>query len=105
MWPSLVFVLQEIKIEPVDIDISNDSMDPIDDGFDMNKVSFQYLVAAVLRAWTYTTLLVTGVATLWSLFATLVLICVGQFYVACHVSFFILLCLAYYYLCVHIVMS
>ncbi|PNF25817.1 hypothetical protein B7P43_G11750 [Cryptotermes secundus] len=28
---------QEIKIEPVDIDISNDSMDPVDDGFDMNK--------------------------------------------------------------------
>jgi hypothetical protein len=33
------FFLQEIKIEPVDIDISNDSTDPIDDGFDMNKVS------------------------------------------------------------------
>lgn len=29
--------LGEIKIEPVDIDISNDSMDPVDDGFDMNK--------------------------------------------------------------------
>ncbi|XP_021918582.1 protein tramtrack, alpha isoform-like isoform X5 [Zootermopsis nevadensis] len=27
----------EIKIEPVDIEISNDSMDPVDDGFDMNK--------------------------------------------------------------------
>lgn len=36
------FFQQEIKIEPVDIDISNDSMDPIDDGFDMNKVSCNY---------------------------------------------------------------
>lgn len=27
----------EIKIEPVDIDISNDSIDPVDDGFDLNK--------------------------------------------------------------------
>jgi hypothetical protein len=50
MWPSFVFLLQEIKIEPVDIDISNDSMDPIDDRFDMNKVSNQYWLEAVLRA-------------------------------------------------------
>ena len=33
-------LLQEIKIEPVDIDISNDSIDPVDDGFDINKVSY-----------------------------------------------------------------
>ena len=36
----LFFLLQEIKIEPVDIDISNDSVDPVDDGFDINKVSY-----------------------------------------------------------------
>ncbi|XP_069684535.1 protein bric-a-brac 1-like isoform X19 [Periplaneta americana] len=35
--PASLPVGQEIKVEPVDIDISNDSMDPIDDGFDMNK--------------------------------------------------------------------
>jgi hypothetical protein len=32
--------LQEIKVEPVDIDISNDSIDPVDDGFGINKVSY-----------------------------------------------------------------
>jgi hypothetical protein len=77
-------------------------MDPIDDRFDMNKVSNQYWLEAVLRAWTHISLSVTGVTALWSVFATLKLICVEQFYLAYHVFSFALLCLPDHHLCVHL---